>query len=262
MFAGLLEKFPSRLTIETNTPVQSVENDLTVTEYPYTLHTARGPLRAGKVAYCINGYSGHLLPRLRGLMHPFKGTMTVQDPSNSVSNQGSKVSWGFHYPPTYDPESRICGYGLYYLGQSAKTGYFYFGGENARVEESVSADDSSVGDHSVKHLQSVLPRFFGQAPWRLVSSWSGIMGFSSDGLPLVGRLSQKLTGRTGNGEWIAAAFNGYGMANCLMSGEALAQMTLGVDVSKWLPEAYGLSDRRLRENLTVSEAVAALKAKR
>lgn len=181
-----------------------------------------------------------------------------------MPNQGSSISWGFHYPQTYDPETKICGYGLYYLGQSAKTGYFYFGGENARVDESVSADDRSVSNHSVKHLQSVLPHFFGQghaASWRLVSSWSGIMGFSFDGLPLVGRLPPKLTGRTGNDEWIAAAFNGYGMANSLMSGEALARMMLDGNVSEWLPGAYQLSERRLRETLTVPQSVAALKGK-
>lgn len=132
------------------------------------------------------------------------------------------------------------------------------------MEESISADDSVVGEHEVAHLQKVLPRFFGQnrqSPWRLVSSWSGIMGFSSDGLPLVGRLPSALTGRRGEGEWVAAAFNGYGMANCLMSGEALALKMLGEDVSDWLPEAYGLGEKRLRDVLTPSEAVKVLTAK-
>jgi glycine/D-amino acid oxidase-like deaminating enzyme len=153
---------------------------------------------------------------------------------------------------------------LYYLGQSAKTGYFYFGGENARIEESVSADDTFVAEHSVTHLQSALPQFFGktdQSNWGLVGSWSGIMGFSSDGLPIVGRLPSTLTGREGDNEWIAAAFNGYGMANCLMSGEALALMMLGEDVSQWLPIAYGLSWKRLQGSLTISEAVSALGSK-
>ncbi|CAI7655072.1 unnamed protein product [Penicillium crustosum] len=269
VFEALLEKYPSRLTIETHTPVESVEHISTsassVTNiYPYTLRTSRGPLRAQTVVHCTNGYSGHLLPHLRGLVHPFKGTMTVQDPKHAVSNQGTAVSWGFHYPPSYDPETQRLGYGLYYLGQSAKTGYFYFGGENARLEESVSADDTSVADHSVEHLEVVLPRFFGKndrSYWRLISSWSGIMGYSSDGLPMVGRLSPKLTGREGDGEWIAAAFNGYGMANSLMSGEALASMILGKDVSDWLPVAYGLSEKRLQETLTVPRAVKALSSK-
>ncbi|OQE95620.1 hypothetical protein PENNAL_c0002G04705 [Penicillium nalgiovense] len=269
VFATLLEKYPGRLAIETHTPVESIEHGLILASpitsiYPYILRTSRGPLRSRTVVHCTNGYSGHLLPRLRGLVHPFKGTMTVQDPHNAVPNQGTAVSWGFHYPPSYDSESQRLGYGLYYLGQSAKTGYFYFGGEHARFDESISADDGFVADHSVKHLEAVLPRFFGKNDrpgWRLVSSWSGIMGYSSDGLPTVGRLSSTLTGREGDGEWIAAAFNGYGMANSLMSGEALALMILGEDVSDWLPVAYGLGEKRLRETLTVPGTVNALSSK-
>ncbi|CAG7924799.1 unnamed protein product [Penicillium olsonii] len=262
VFAALLEKYPNRLKLETHTPVESVEyTPSPAASNSYVLRTPRGLLRAGHVLHCTNGYSGHLLPKLRGLIHPFKGTMTVQDPGNSVPNRGAAFSWGFHCPPSCDPETKRVGYGLYYLGQSAKSGYFYFGGENARVDESVTADDSFVAEHSVDHLQSVLPKFFGRtntSNWPLVSSWSGIMGESPDGLPIIGRLSSRLTGREGGGEWIAAAFNGYGMANSLMSGEALALMVLGKDVSSWLPIAYGLGERRLQETLTIPRAVAAL----
>jgi glycine/D-amino acid oxidase-like deaminating enzyme len=269
VFSALLEKYPGRLTIETHTPVESIEHT-SIRASPitaigsYVLRTSRGPLRASAVVHCTNGYSGHLVPGLRGLVYPFKGTMTVQDPENSVPNQGTAISWGFHYPPSCDPETKRIGYGLYYLGQSAKTGYFYFGGENARIDESVSADDSFVAEHSVVHLQSVLPRFFGKnvrSNWRLISAWSGIMGYSPDGLPIVGQLSCKLTERKGDGEWIAAAFNGYGMANSLLSGEALGLMILGEDVSSWLPMAYGLGERRLREALTIPKAISALNSK-
>lgn len=264
-----MKKYPDRLTIDTNTPVESIQHQSNpaapiTSAVPYTVRTPRGPLRAGAVVHCTNGYSGHLLPRLRGCIHPFKGTMTVQDPGDSVPNRGISLSWGFHCPPSYDPQTKKHGHGLYYLGQSSKTGYFYFGGEEARIEESISADDSFVGGQEVTHLQNVLPRFFGQnrnSPWRLVSFWSGIMGFSADELPLVDRLPSTITGRGGENEWIAAAFNGYGMANCLMSGEALALMMLGEDVSDWLPEAYGLSEKRLRDVLTLSCAVDALTAK-
>lgn len=264
-----MKKYSDRLTIETNTPVESVEYSESFTTpvssiFPYAIQTSRGPLRAENVIYCTNGHTGHLLPKLRGCVHPFKGTMTVQDPKTAVPNRGASTSWGFHYPERYDPATGICGYGLYYLGQNVKSGYFYFGGEEARMDETISADDSFVGDHSVTHLQSVLPQFFGKSasePWKLVSSWSGIMGFSSDGLPLVGRLPTTLTGRKGTGEWIAAAFNGYGMANCLMSGEALVLTILGEDVSDWLPGAYGLDEKRLRGTLTPPEAVKVLTAK-
>lgn len=84
------------------------------------------------------------------------------------------------------------------------------------------------------------------------------MGFSSDGLPLVGQLSPALTGRLGKGEWIAAAFNGYGMANCLLCGEALALMMLGEKGDDWLPGAYELSEDRLQSILTPARAIESL----
>ena len=242
VFSSLLTKHSHRLAIETNTPVTSVTYDPSPSpSHPYIVHTNRGPLRATQIAYCTNGYTGHLLPGVRGMIYPFKGTMTVQDPAGNVPNQGHSLSWGIHYPPKYDPESEKYAYGLHYLAQSAKTGYFYFGGENARFNDCLTADDATTGPGSVDHLQRVLPRLFGQGdkPWPLVSSWSGIMGFSADGLPVVGRLPSRVTRRAGDGEWIAAAFNGYGMANCLLSGEALALMMLGEDVSDCLPDAYG-----------------------
>ncbi|EPS26337.1 hypothetical protein PDE_01273 [Penicillium oxalicum 114-2] len=261
VFETLLKRFPDRLTVETNTPVTAIEmHDSSAaanSAHAYSVQTPRGSMTVGTVVYCTNGYSGHLLPALRGLIYPFKGTMTVQDPGTSMPNRGAALSWGFHYPPAYDPATKRQMYGLYYLGQSATTGYFYFGGENKRIDDAVSADDSFVATSSVDHLQSVLPRFFGKeevhSSWNLVGSWSGIMGFTTDGLPLVGRLSSALTGRRGEGEWIAAGFNGYGMANCLLCGEALGRMMLGHPTPEWLPGAYQVSEERLAKSASLSE---------
>lgn len=187
--------------------------------------------------------------------------MTVQDPEGKVPNRGNMLSWGIHYPPKYDPKTGRYAYGLYYLAQSAETGYLYFGGENARFHDCLTADDSTAGAESVPRLQCALPRFFGKDdshPWPLVGSWTGIMGFSSDGLPVVGRLSTPLTGREGDGEWVAAAFNGYGMANCILSGEALARMMLGEDVSDSLPGAYGTHSGRWEDAAAVQPVKSVL----
>ncbi|KAI9929465.1 hypothetical protein AWENTII_009197 [Aspergillus wentii] len=258
IFANLLNTHKSRFSIEANTPATSVaynpDND---PSHPYTIHTPRGPLRARKIAYCTNAYTGHLLPQLRGRVYPFKGTMTVQRPEKSVPNKGDSLSWGFHYPPSYSPQSKQYAAGLYYLAQNAKSGDFFFGGENASFDECLSADDSHVGNESITELLNTLPGFLGvQEPrdWELVRAWSGIMGFTADGLPVVGQLPSSLTERNGDGEYIAAAFNGYGMANCLLSGQALAKMMMGEDVSSWFPDAYGIHDERLRM-LTVQNSM-------
>ncbi|RHZ60697.1 NAD(P)/FAD-dependent oxidoreductase [Aspergillus thermomutatus] len=255
-FARLFGKHPSRLSIETNTPVTEVNYDQTSKTHPYTIRTPRGSVRATKIAYCTNGYASHLLPNLRGRIYPFKGTMTVQDPGN-FPNRGKDLSWGFHYPALYDAKTGSYQAGLYYLMQNTRSGYFFFGGEDKRLEDCLSADDTRVEAGSVENLQRKLPSCLGGTEaeaWRLVSAWSGVMGFSADGLPVVGQLPALLTGRDGDGEYLAAAFNGYGMANCLLSGEALARIMLGEDVSDWLPEAYAIHPRRL-EKLTLHGAV-------
>ena len=71
------------------------------------------------------------------------------------------------------------------------------------------------------------------------------MGFTKDGLPLVGRVPEKATGRTGRGEWIAAGFGGYGTGYCYSCGKAVAHMLLGREVSQWLPSAFVITEDRL-----------------
>ncbi|KAB8233217.1 uncharacterized protein BDW43DRAFT_311292 [Aspergillus alliaceus] len=221
-----------------HSPVTPIAFDASNPSYPYVLHTPRGCLRAVKVAHCTNGIAGHLLPGLRGAVYPFKGTMTVQDAGSAFPNRGADLSWGFHYPVIYDKQSSRYAAGLYYLMQNAKTGYFFFGGE----------------DTQIKQLQDKLPTFLGHnrpAQWRLVGGWSGIMGFSADGLPVVGRAKASMAGRQSEGVFLAVASNGYGMANCLLAGEALAKIMLGEDVSAWLPTAYRIHETLLKELLTV-----------
>ncbi|KAF7585510.1 hypothetical protein BBP40_010787, partial [Aspergillus hancockii] len=256
-FQGLLERYGHRLNIETCTPVTAVSFDTASPSHPYVLCTPRGSLRATKIAHCTNGHVGHLLPGLRGAVYPFKGTMTVQDAGATVPNRGADLSWGFHYPTVYDRQSGRYAAGLYYLMQNAKTGHFFFGGEDTQIDQCLSSDDSQVEAKSITQLQRRLPQFLGHedsGQWKVISAWSGIMGFSADGIPVVGRAIASLTGRRGEGEYVAAAFNGYGMANCLLAGEALAKMMLGEDVA-WLPKAYGIHEARLKESLTIDHAV-------
>lgn len=64
---------------------------------------------------------------------------------------------------------------------------------------------------------------------------------------MVGNLPTSITGRSSGQEWIAAAFNGYGMDKTWLSGEAMVAMMAGrdEDVREWFPSAYVLSEQRL-----------------
>ncbi|ETS81314.1 hypothetical protein PFICI_06316 [Pestalotiopsis fici W106-1] len=244
VFAGLLSKYSRQLSIETKTPVTSVTHDGDA----YLLHTPRGTTRAKKVIHCTNGHVGHLVPNIRGVIYPLRGTMTVQDLGPNVPNRGREKSFAFHYVPQYDKESETLADGLWYLTQNAKTGYFFFGGDKGTMEQTLNADDSVLTDVSRDHLQDVLPRFFGYQDTKLdsmKSAWSGIMGFTHDEIPLVGKLPMSATGRAGDGEFIAAGFNGYGMPYAWLAGEQLAKLVVGKGFAEWFPECFQLSESRL-----------------
>ncbi len=261
----------SRLAIETHTPVTQVQYDAgTDPTHPYVLHTPRGVVRAAKVIHATNGHAGHLLPRLRGTIFPVRGTMSTQKATPEFGRQGHRVSWSVVNRGAFDAATGTLELGLYYGSQNPHTGDIFLGGEKAPVGELLVGDDSRVGARCAHHLATVLPRLFprggwadGAAPPVVVQVWSGIMGVTADRLPLVGRLPRCVTDRgdgddggDGDGEWIAAGFNGYGMPLCWSAGEAVAQMLLGVDASNPVPDAFLATEERLRDRRRMATGLA------
>ncbi|RKL46338.1 hypothetical protein BFJ70_g2833 [Fusarium oxysporum] len=258
----LLNAHKSRFSIETNTPVLSISSQGVAgeAEHMYFLQTPRGVIRARKIIHCTNGYSSHLLPNLTGVVYQLRGTVSVQDPGDSFPRLGHELSWTKAHKGYYDPETRTVTPGLYYAQQNAKTGEIVIGGESQEVENLLTSDDSEVSPTAKEHISSIIPKIFidaDNAKTRKV--WSGIMGFTPDGLPLVGNLAQKSTGRAGSDEWIAAGFNGHGMDKCWLSGLAVAKMAIGEDVPSWLPASFLVTEERL-ESLTLERAVESMVA--
>jgi glycine/D-amino acid oxidase-like deaminating enzyme len=249
----LLCKYGGRLTVETRTPALSVTAlDGQSSGHRYRVQTPRGTIEASHVVYCTNGYTSHLLPKLSGKLFPFRGTMTAQDLGPSFLNRAWLNSWSFLSQSRTDPESGVTNPGLYYLTQDPHYGYMMLGGEYDKLETIVSSDDSQLNPISAEKVVELLPKVFdgvSSAP-EVKSIWSGVMGFTTDGLPLIGPLSECMTGRKGSGEWIAAGFNGYGTGYCLSCGVAVAQMILGKDVSSWVPAVLFLTDGRLAGTLS------------
>ncbi|KAL3496426.1 FAD dependent oxidoreductase [Aspergillus germanicus] len=262
LFDALLAQHASRLAIETNTPITRVTYEpSTDADHPYILDSLRGTLRATQVAYCTNGYTGHLLPSLRGALFPLKETMTVQELNPAIS-RSAPTSWAIHYTPYLDANTGTYADGLTYGMQSAKSGYYFFGGAKCAPDELISSDDTVLVDSSVQLLQDSVTSLFGRESKdsRLISAWSGVMCFSSDSMPLVGRLPSKMTNRAGEGEWICGAYNGYGMPSAWLAGESLALMILNQPPRDYLPEVFFLSEDRLKQGLSVERSMEFLKA--
>lgn len=246
VLASLLKTYEARFTLETNTPALSIQHDTaTNADFPYTITTPRGSIGARVLVHCTNGYASHLLPKLAGAIYPLRGTMSAQEPGPDFPRMGAEASWSYFSKSHFDFETGIFCPGLYYAQQNVKNGYIFIGGESQKVEDLLSADDTVVSPEAEEHIRSILPRVFRDVePVGQQKVWSGIMGFTSDGLPLVGRLTSDLTQREGQQEWIAAGFNGHGMDKCWLTGESLATMILGSPDLKGLPKAFLLTPER------------------
>jgi glycine/D-amino acid oxidase-like deaminating enzyme len=259
----LKQKFEQKLLLEANTTVTKVKYDPTEDQQrPYVVSTSRGDLRAIRVVYCTNGYTGRLVPGIKGRLFPYRGTMTVQKLAN-VPNRGSRYTWNLHHPPRYDSKLERVLDGEYYLQQNPKSGYLFFGGGLHTAETTFTTDDSVLETASVDNTRRVLPRYFVESQnseSELISAWSGIMGFTGDGFPLVGKLPGYLSENPNDGEneWIAAGFNGMGMCQGWRSGEAVANMILGQDVSDWLPSSFEISKERFDGPLTIDTSIKSM----
>lgn len=173
----------------------------------------------------------------------------------------------FYSMPTYDHESGVFESGMHYMQQNAKTGDLFFGGERQLLEEKITSDDTEVSDTAITNVSTVLPKFFHkgwynpstgveQSP-KIQRIWSGLAGATPDHLPLVGNVPISVTGRgIDGGEWIAAGYNGYGMAQAWSSGEAIARMALGEPMPEWLPELYLASEDRLQDEMRLGDDAA------
>ncbi|RMZ85059.1 hypothetical protein DV738_g344, partial [Chaetothyriales sp. CBS 135597] len=248
IWSQLYNQFKPRLAIETHTPVTAITYDAeTSRSHPYILTTPRGAVRAAKVIHATNAYTGHLLPKLRGKIFPLRGTMSTQKAPAEFGRFGSERGWSFVHIPRFDEQTGAFEFGLYYSNQNPKTGDIFIGGEKVLSDELFVSDDTQLSAISRDNLSTVLPKFFDQG-WKTEEGetpevrqiWSGIMGFTPDHLPL----------------WIAAGFNGYGMPQCWSSGEAVAKMLLGIEVSSFLPEAYKVTEERLADERRMSPETA------
>ncbi|KAF5548752.1 FAD dependent oxidoreductase superfamily [Fusarium napiforme] len=247
VLASLTKECSDRFSLETNTPVLSVQVQHDALGYPYLVRTSRGSIRAKHVIHCTNGYSSHLIPGLVGNLYPLRGTMSTQKLGPNFPRAGHNMSWSQVSLGTYDAKTGHIHLGLYYAQQNAKTGIMFLGGESQSLGGLLTSDDSNVADDARQTLTSAAPKIWKDAaPAEALNVWSGIMGFTADGMPIVGKLPQKFTGRSGSGEWIAAGFNGHGMDKCWLTGEAIARMVLGETNVPGFPKAYLLSDDRMK----------------
>ncbi|KAI0133468.1 FAD dependent oxidoreductase [Xylariales sp. AK1849] len=231
------------LNIQTNTPALAVTQ---LDDGRWKVQTTRGDIVARKLIIATNGYTAHLLKTFQGIIVPCRGHVTAQRPGQNMPHEGLPVTYSFVYDKGYE----------YMIPRPAGTrfeGDIIIGGGLARALDGgvfeYGTTDDTVFDETIEEvLYQSLPRYFGDS-WgadhvegRIRKQWNGIMGYSPDGLPFVGKMPNM------ENLWISCSFQGHGMVLCWMCARALVSMIQGHDdeeLQQWFPDIFRVTEERL-----------------
>lgn len=166
------------------------------------VQTAAGQLRADIALVCTNARVGQLLPWYADKVDPVRGQMLGTAPAPRVFSWPIYADHGFDYW-RQDEQGRIA------LG----------GWRNLDPDSEVGLDDRLHDDIQAR-MEAFLRRFAPLKEIEITHRWSGIMGFSRDGLPMIGPAPGA------PGALAAAGFTGHGFGFAWLAGEALAAVAL------------------------------------
>ena len=231
------------LNLQTETPVlKVVKNSATD---GWTVETSRGSVQAKKVILATNGYSAHIYPALQGIIVPLRGHMTAQRQGLAMPSNGLSTTYSFIYDDGYE-------YMIQRPQGSKFEGDIMIGGGSTVLPEAGlcefgTTDDTTIEPAVLDYLRSSTARYFGRhwgqdhADGRIRQAWTGIMGYSSDGFPLVGELPGE------RGLYIAASFQGLGMVLSFLTAKALNSMVNQQDDDhlRSFPTTFRITKERL-----------------
>lgn len=258
---GVLEMCLQRgLELYTRTPViDLMSTPNTSSKSTWQVVTREGIIYAKQVLLATNAYTAFLRPDLLGSIVPLRGQVTAHRPGSHMPKTGLKTTYSFIYDKGYE-------YMISRPPGSLHEGDIIIGGGLAHaldngLDEYGNTDDTLLNHEISAYLRNTTMRYFGRSlgddhrDGRIRAEWNGIMGYSPDGFPFVGKMPGEV------GLWIAAAFQGHGMVLCFLCAKALVGMISGGDddfengvksenddFDAWFPSVYRITKERLAKD--------------
>jgi len=188
----------SRADVFTHHPVR----DVTWSDQGATLETPTRRFRANRVVLALGPHVSRLVPALKRFVRPVRAQMLATAPADDPAIP----------VPTYSHE------GGFYVRQLPSGEVLAGGGRHAHRETEVGFDDATT-----PAVQNVIERYLHtHFPWTqplaVQQRWSGIMGFSPDGRPVVGTVPGEPRGV------FATGFTGHGLGYGFRMGRLLADL--------------------------------------
>ncbi len=176
------------------------------------LWSRRVTVRCRSVALCTNAYAPLMHPYFAGKVTPTRGQILCTEPlGERILTQMCYADYGYEYFRQLSDGRLLVG-GWRHHFREAEVGY-----------EDRTTPDVQGG------LEGFIARYFPEAAnLRVTHRWSGTMGFSADGIPLVGSLPDTPD------VYFAVGFTGHGLGFGLATAERLAAHILFGDDLAWL----------------------------
>jgi glycine/D-amino acid oxidase-like deaminating enzyme len=170
----------------------------------YRVETEGRQIETGQVVVATGAHLPKLIPALNRYVRPVRAQMLATEPAASHIRV-----------PAYSHA------GEFYIRQAPSGEVLLGGARHRHADEETGYRDATT--HAVQYdLEQYLDAHF---PWArgldVTQRWSGTMGFSPDGLPVVGTVPEQ----PGN-VW-ATGFTGHGMSYGFRMGQLLAALALG-----------------------------------
>ncbi|KAM0753328.1 DAO-domain-containing protein [Meredithblackwellia eburnea MCA 4105] len=200
-------------------------------------------ISCSQVVHTTNAYVSSLLPHLASTIIPTRAQVLHLVPSAQATLHGTSFS---------PPQARG------YLFQRPDGSVIIGGGRHAATDgqryEFGEANDGEVNPIVSEEIENVWKTSWGGEVEKK-REWTGIMAYTSTGIPFVGQVRDK-NGKLVRGQWISAAYSGHGMSRAPACGEALATMVLhgmktglvdalkGWEKPAWFPRYYFYDSKR------------------
>lgn len=170
------------------------------------VRTSDAAIRCRRVLVCTNAYGPLLLPGLADLVTPRRGQMIA------VAADGARLDCSYY-----------ANHGSEYLRQMPG-GVIAIGGcRTYHADREVGYDDVTT-EWVQRDIERFARRLLG-VEFTVLSRWAGTMGFSPDGLPLIGPVEGGAEWEPG-AVWFCGAFTGHGMSMAYRTSRAAVEAML------------------------------------
>jgi hypothetical protein len=163
------------------------------------------------IIYCLNGYSPALHPYFADKIYPTRAQILMMEKAPAFMDGPCYANFYLDYFRQMPNGALLIG-GFRQLEKATEVGY---------SDHITDVIQNALHDFVKTHLPALKDK-------KVTHRWSGVMGFSRDGQPMIGALPED------NQVYFAGGYTGHGIGLAFHTGKCLVDMIFGRDVPKWL----------------------------